>query len=573
MKYNLIGKNEDSIINIFTNRGVNPNTILNLDESVLHSPFLMKNMKEAIELVHKHIAETNKKIIVIFDPDADGLTSGSIMYMYLTDCYPELEDRLITMLPHGKFHGIPMKRVQEIEKVGLVIAPDCSSNEEDSHRILKEQGIDVVVLDHHDAERFSDYATMVNISLDDYPNKYLSGAMVTYKFCKGYDELYNFEFADNYIDLATWGCLADMIESKSEETIYLFQEGMKNIKTPFAQSMYKAKSYNIGDTVTPTGIVFYISPLLNAAIRVGTDEEREMLIKAMISKEFTEVPSTKRGAKEGDTEIIQEQAIRVLNNIKTRQGREVTKAMAALEKQIKDNDLTKNQVIMLDTEGKFPTEFNGLIANKFLQEYKKPILVGMEREVDGVLSYGGSGRGDDKSTLNDLRGFLNDSGLVTFSAGHSSAHGFGMPAANKEKLTQYFNEKLAGEVFEPIYQIDFIKEFKELNMDNMLDIIRYSTFWARGLEEPKFLLRNVPVFKGDIEITGNFDKQLIKFKSGPLQFVSFNRSTKDAIALKKNQKIELDVIGSISMNTYKGESNPQVIVDDFQIKASQQYYF
>lgn len=573
LKYELIGKNDDSIINIFTNRGVNPNTMLNLDESVLNSPLKMKNMKEAIELIYRHIVESDKNIIGVVDPDTDGFTSTSILYMYLTDCYPELKERFYLIIHEGKQHNIPLDKVAQIDNVGLVIAPDCSSNEEETHKKLWDQGIDVVILDHHEAEKYSKYATMVNISLDDYPNKSLSGAAVTYKFCKGFDEIYDFNFADNYLDLVVWGILGDMVPTDTPETIYLCQLGMKNIKTEFAKAMYKMKSYNIGDQVTPTAIVFYVSPLINACVRVGTQDEKNMLIKAMITKTPDLVQSTKRGAKDGDTEIIQEQAIRVLNNIKSRQGRQVDKAMKDLDTQIKENNLTDNQVIMLDTKGEFPSEFNGLIANKYLHEYKKPVLVGMDRTFGDKIVFSGSGRSDDKSMIADLKGFLNNSGLVNFAEGHASAHGFAVDENKRQELIDYFNDKLKGEVFEPIYQLDFIDDFNTMSIDRLLDITHYSTYWARGLEEPKIMLQNVPVFKGNIEISGSFDKQLIRFRSGKLQFVTFNRTTKEAQALKKNQKINLNVIGSVSINTFKGESNLQMIVDDFEIKESQKYYF
>ena len=43
--------------------------------------------------------------------------------------------------------------------------------------------------------------------------------------------------------------------------------------------------------------------------------------------------------------------------------------------------------------------------------------------------------------------------------------------------------------------------------------------------------------------------------------------------LKQNQRTTIDVIGKVTMNTFKGESNLQVMVEDFDIKETQQYYF
>ena len=53
MKYKLINGNSDSIFDIFKNRNINPNTILNLSEKDINDPFLMNNMKEAVEKVYQ----------------------------------------------------------------------------------------------------------------------------------------------------------------------------------------------------------------------------------------------------------------------------------------------------------------------------------------------------------------------------------------------------------------------------------------------------------------------------------------------------------------------------------------
>ena len=577
MNYSLIGTNSDSIFNIFKNRGVNPNSILSLSEKDILDPFLMKNMDSAVETVYKFIKNDTRLIAIQQDPDADGLASTAQIYMYLTDCYPELRDRLRIYIQPGKAHGIQIEEIKKDIENGdefcLVIAPDCSSNEGEVHKELHELGITTVVLDHHDAEKYSEYAVMVNPFLDSYPNKSLSGVGVCQKFSHAFDIKYGFNFSKEYFDLVAVGLVGDMIEINTPESIYMVQQGLKSPKTAFMKSFYKARSFQLGEQTTPMGIAFYITPLLNATTRVGTIEEKELLTRAMCEKEFLEVPSTKRGSKPGDTEVIQEQAIRIMNNIRARQNREVEKAMAVLEDQIKDGALDQNQIIILDSKGEFSSEFNGLIANKFLQRYKKPILVGKERVYDGVKVFSGSARGDDKSTLPNLKSFLNNSGKVIYAEGHESAHGFAIPSGTQKDLELYFNEELANEVFEPVYKLDFIQDFSEISVEALKEITRYATYWARGLEEPVFLLKNVPVFKGDIESKGDFENQLVKFKAGPLQFVKFSVPFEQVQQLTKNQKTTVDVIGKITMNNFRGESNLQIIAESLVVKESKKYYF
>ena len=77
----------------------------------------------------------------------------------------------------------------------LAIAIDASSNQFEEHKILVENGIDVLVLDHHETTHYSEYATVINNQLSEqYSNKALCGVGVAYKFCKFVLPIINFFF-------------------------------------------------------------------------------------------------------------------------------------------------------------------------------------------------------------------------------------------------------------------------------------------------------------------------------------------------------------------------------------------
>jgi single-stranded-DNA-specific exonuclease len=59
-----------------------------------------------------------------------------------------------------KCHGLLLDTIPDY--VSLVIAPDSSSNEYEIHQALKEKNIDVLVIDHHEAEYISPYACVIN---------------------------------------------------------------------------------------------------------------------------------------------------------------------------------------------------------------------------------------------------------------------------------------------------------------------------------------------------------------------------------------------------------------------------
>ena len=115
----------------------------------------------------------------------------------------------------------------------MVIIPDAGSNQYDEHRQLVEKGKTVLVLDHHEAPFYSDNACVVNNQLCDYPNKTLSGAGIVYKFCCYLDTVLDINVAQDLVDLAALGIIADVMDLRNIETKRILDLGFANIKNPF----------------------------------------------------------------------------------------------------------------------------------------------------------------------------------------------------------------------------------------------------------------------------------------------------------------------------------------------------
>jgi len=585
MKTRLINnKNALSVSEILANRGINQNEIVRLGEDSLIDPFKMKNMKEAVDVVGKAISESNGIIAIQQDPDADGYSSTMALEHYLVSCHPEIKDRIHVLIQEDKTHGISLSELDRVTEgntleLSVVIAPDCSSNEPLVHKYVTETyKSPVVVLDHHEASEYSQYATMVNPQLDDYPNKLLSGVGVVQKFLHAYDNVYGFSYSKNYFDLAAIRIIGDMIELKNNETIYMVQRGLKDIQHPFVKALYDKQSYSLKGEITPTGVSFYIAPLINATTRTATMEEKRMITRAMSAREPYRVQSTKRGETKdpSKTEIIQEQAVRVMTNIKSRQSRQVDKIVDELDRQVVEGNLLENQLLVLETPPDTLTSYNGLLANKFMQAYKKPTIVGTTFDLGDTRVFRGSARGDDKSELPNLMSFFNESGLVDYAQGHEAAHGVQMPLSNRELVVKHFNEKLDGIVFEPIHNLDFILDYKgnEKKIYSLLDdITKFSTFWGRGVEEPTFMIKGVPVRKKDVLVRGSFNSHTIKFTSGNLEFIAFRQLTSEAKKFTDNELVHVDVVGVASVNNFNDQLTLQVNMKEFEVQKAQTYYF
>lgn len=418
MYYRLNEKIADSgnyIKDILEARGIdNIDEYLNPSKKDLIPADKLKNIDKGIELLLKHL-NNNSKIYVVVDCDNDGITSSAGLILYINKIFPKAN--IYWTMHDGKQHGVELSKVEE--GTGLVVIPDAGSNQYDEHKELFDRGIDVLVIDHHESEYYSDYAVVINNQMCDYPNKSLSGAGVVYKFLQKMDEILKVNYADEFLDLAATGIVGDMMLLQDLETRYIVSYGLSHINNFGLKTLIKKQEFSIGDTknVSPNDISFYITPLINAIIRVGTMEEKETLFKSFISGQEL-VPSTKRGHKVGDTEVCAEQAARYGTNCRSRQNKILDAGVDYLAFKIQKEELNDNQIIFVrldeEEEERIPSELTGLIAMKLVQKFGKPTIVtrlGNDNEWSGSL------RGLNNSDFSDFKKFCNDSNMFTFAEG------------------------------------------------------------------------------------------------------------------------------------------------------------
>ena len=159
MKYQLISElTEPTMIEqVLVNRGFYKEDIqhfLNVNETDVLDPLLIANIEEGAKLLIKHI-KAGSKIFMPIDSDCDGFTSAALFINYLNCLFPHYAQSNIIYKAHqGKEHGIIESAVPD--NVELVIAIDSSSNDYEVHKNLADRGIDVLVIDHHEAERISE---------------------------------------------------------------------------------------------------------------------------------------------------------------------------------------------------------------------------------------------------------------------------------------------------------------------------------------------------------------------------------------------------------------------------------
>jgi single-stranded-DNA-specific exonuclease len=577
MKYELKYKKQpNNIEELLQARGIKDiSTFLHPSSQDYLNPLLLDNMEKGYQLLLKHL-QANHIIDICVDCDTDGFTSAAIMYNFIKIVDSDIEIRY--HLHEGKQHGLSdqMNGLYILDDLYLMICPDSSSNDYEQHKELKGLGTDILVLDHHEAEHYSPDAIVINNQLsENYENKYLSGATITFKFCLYCankmieNKIYNIDIEEvkNLIDLAAVGAIGDMMDVSQQENRFLFKEGLRNINNFGLKVLVDKQSYSLGDItkLNPIGIAFYIVPLINALIRVGTIVEKEILFRSLIEGK-TIVQSTKRGAKPGQMETIAEQNARNCTNARNRQKREEEKAMDYLNMIIERDNLDEHKVLFIEVDDpdRFDSTLTGLIAMKVMNNYHKPVILG-RKDSEGYIK--GSIRNNDKSELKDFKAFLEKTRLFDYVQGHANAAGASIHEANVDTFLKIADEELADIDFnEGVYSVDFIFDCWDNFGDLIDELDSWKEIWGQGCGEPNIVVENIPLSKEKISIMGKTG-DTIKFTCNGIEYIQFH--AKETIKeLMERDNFEITIMGRGSINNFMGKETPQIIISDYNIRDS-----
>ena len=571
MKYKVNKKinseNSNYLEEILLSRGIDRSDIeeyITPSKKSEYSWRMLNNIEQGIKLLDKHLFNDDS-IFLIVDCDDDGVTSAAMIYNYIKELCPDKEIKW--MMHSGKQHGIELNKIPE--ETSLLIVPDAGSNQLDEHIELKEKNIDVLILDHHlcSIDVNKSPACIINNQTCNYPNKSLSGAGVVYKFLQGCDEYYNKSLSENYLDLAAQGIIGDMMDLRDLETRYIVYKGLSHIKNPGLKHFLNKQEYSISNInePTPTDISFYIVPLVNAIIRIGTMEEKEVLFRAFINGNGVE-KSTKRGAKPGDTEIIGEKAARIAANVKSRQQRLRDKSLDFVKMKIEKDELNDNKIIFIaldDYEAEqVDSSLTGLIAMQVVTLYGKPTIIVRHTLED---DFKGSARAPSNTELDDFKKFVTDSKMFNFAEGHAQAYGLGIDEKNIQRFIEYSNEKLSNSSFDNFYEVDYV--FSNMNCSDIKDLAQVvqdnSGIWGKGVEEPKVAGDKLFFSKEDIKLMGA-KQDSVKLEKNGIAFVKFKDSNFAEELMDKNDSFYINLIGRLQMNYFMGNSTPQFIIEDYQ---------
>lgn len=582
MKLKLLGVNNpnySTLEQVLVNRKIPYNEThhyMNTSDADISDPTAFGDCIEKGAKILVSNIQQESNTLVVCDCDCDGFTAAALLINYLNDSFPSfVQNNLKWYVHEGKQHGLSdcMDYINQ-KDFKFIIVPDAGSNDYELHKELKDRGIDILVMDHHEAEYISEDACVINNQLSDYPNKELSGVGVTWQFCRYLDRLLGTSYADYYIDLVALGNTGDMMSLTSIETKHLINKGFlpENIHNPYIYEMWQKNKFKLGEHITSIDAAFYIVPMINAVQRSGSIEEKELLFKSMLKSDaFKMIPSNKRGHKPGEEERLVDQAVRMSTNVKNRQTRTQDAGMELLEKKIEKEGLLKHKVLLFTLkDGQVDRNIAGLIANKLAAKYQRPCCVITETD----NNYQGSARGYETSGLTNFKDICEESG-VEWAQGHQNAFGVCIAADKLESFIDNTDRALADMSSEPVYYVDYIYTGGDVNPQDILTIGGLKELWGKDFNEAMVAIKDLKVSKDMVQVYRKSSNTLKITLPNKVNIMKFN-ATDEECEMLENQTgayVQMDVVGTCHINEFFGNVTPQIFMEEYEITGSGKYLF
>lgn len=585
MKYKLYKdtkKNMTALEQILYNRGIpaeEQNKWLSAGWESINDwrAFGEKKMREAARIVQEEI-EANHRIAILCDEDPDGATSTAIVYNFIHWYYPEYAKENVEIIFHKKrTHGLKDIDLDYIiNNIDLLWSPDASTNDYKELELLVYHDVKVIITDHHLAEKamcIDDKIVTVNNQIDDYPNKDLSGAGVSWQLCRAIEEIYHNEqkpcTENHLLDLVALGNLSDMMDYHSTEIRAIVRLGLSNLENKFMKELANTNDYIIQkrNGLNYLSSAFGITPFINCCFRSATYEEKLLVINAFFDDKATEkVPSTKRGCK-GESVYLWEEAILVAQRVKRKQSKLQDELESFFKKKIEEENLLDNAILLFLCEpGEVDKNLAGLMANRLQSRYQKPCAV-LTRVYDEKLKrefYRGSMRNYSLSERNNLKADLEATGEIEWCQGHENSAGLSIPVENIPAFIEKFNKLYEKVPQEPVYWVDYIWNKNEIDLDKIYDISLFDIY-GQQIPESLICIENIPLSSCKVDLKSPDRNPTLCIALGDLEIMKFKSSQEEYEEFCAENAI-LTFIGKPSLNRYNGKEKAQLIIENFYLR-------
>lgn len=543
---------------------------LRLEETSLHDPFLMKDMAAAVERIEAAL-DGHEKIAIYGDYDVDGVTSVSLLYLYLRSRGGDVGYYIPSRSLEG--YGLSARAIDRLREqdVELIVTVDTGVTANEETEYAASLGMDVVVTDHHECRaELPNACAVVNPHRadDDYPFSELAGVGVVFKLvcalemskCRreGIPEIDGVRrICMEYSDLAAIGTVADVMPVADENRL-IISMGLHRMETDprlgisalsDAVSAGKERTSSKPKKINSSYIGFTIAPRMNAAGRVS---RASIAVELLLSEQM---------------EKAEELALELCRLNTERQIEENRISEEAYRKIDALSDEEKKCVLVLDDDT-WHQGIIGIVSSRVTEKYGLPsILISYDGAVDGDPTEMDVGKGSGRSLkgLNLVNALADSEDLLVRYGGHELAAGLsirrGDVAAFRKRINEYAYAQLKGEPICHTVEADCEVELSDLTMKLAKELDYLEPF---GISNPVpcFVLRDAVAVR-ILPMGGGKHLRLTVEKDGlRLNAVWFGRSVSE---LTFDQNDRVDLLFQLNVNEFQDTVSLQMILQDARL--------
>jgi single-stranded-DNA-specific exonuclease len=525
------------------NRGVKTpqqaEAFLARDQSMLHDPFLLPQMQEAVARISDALS-TEETIGIFGDFDADGVTGTAL----LAEGLASLGGKIIPYLPHRTLegHGLNIKAIEKLSELGvsLIVTVDNGTTSIDEISWAASLGVDTIVTDHHlPTSILPSAVAVVNPKLpgSGYPFHYLAGVGLAFKLVQALHIYLGRYWNENLLQLAAIGTVTDVVPMIGENR-YIVSAGLDSINrnpVPGIKELLRIAGESIG-YVDEESLAFTIGPRINAPGRMEHALSSYSILRASSLEEA--VPLAEK-----------------IENINRERQNATRLALEKLSGHL-GSDISSYPLICI-WDDEFKAGISGLLASRLVDEYYRPSIV---VAIEGDLARG-SARSIDGFDIADALMQCND--LLLQFGGHQKAAGFTVKKENLDLLKERLLE-IAGHDLElfpktPVLKIDAHVRLQSLmgaNYQFMNDLAPY----GEDNRKPVFLTRDVKIL-GSRKVGKLGEHLILRLEYGGAfwEAIAFGRG---ADAVKQGDRI--DIVYKLGVDKWKPNRPIRLMLEDFR---------
>jgi single-stranded-DNA-specific exonuclease len=543
---------------VLINRGVTDSdvgfTFLRPKLTDLISPEKMPGIKDAVDRIT--LAVKNKEKITVYgDYDVDGITGVSILWQLLKLLDADVDYYIPHRVDEG--YGLNDLAIRSLAKLGtqLLITVDCGINAFSSAQLIHELGMEVVITDHHrPEEQLPKASAIVHPMIEEsYENQNSAGAMVAFKLAWALANKFNNgqklkpemrQFMLSATTLAAMGTVADVMDLRGENRV-LTSYGLKALpdcKLSGIQALLETTALLGKQGLEAYHIGFRLAPMLNAAGRMG---------HARLAVELLTSDNHIRSLKIA-------QYLKDQNQLRQKCERKIFKRACEMINQQGLNHPDNMSIVLSDEN--WHTGVIGIVASRVIDKYFRPtIMINSTQKI-------AQGSARSIAGFDILKAISSCSDHLESFGGHKMAAGLKIKSDNIEsfakKLENYAKENLTeGDVIAKMH-IDAEVKLSQLT-HQAVDELKMLGPFGRGNPKPIFATKGVQLASPPRTCGAKNDhlQLTITDNTSTIRSIGFGMGKLEKKLLENEF---FNIAYQPNINTYNGNSNVQLVLDDIQ---------